>query len=74
MAGTRKPLAYRESTCTNLSVSCPYEITLYSGLEGLNTFQSSFTICMTFPFVFLKSYKYNMKSPRHAELMYGLGG
>ena len=27
---TRKPLAYRESTCTNLSVSCPYEIIVYS--------------------------------------------
>ena len=24
------PLVYRESTCTNLSVSCPYEIIVYS--------------------------------------------
>ena len=26
---TRKPLAYRESTCMNLSVSCPYTIIVY---------------------------------------------
>ena len=32
---TRKPLAYRESTCTNLSVSCPYEIIVYS--KHINT-------------------------------------
>ena len=30
---TWKPLAYRESTCTNLSVSCPYEIIVYSVLK-----------------------------------------
>ena len=34
---TRKPLAYRESTCTNLSVSCPYEIIVYSVLKHINT-------------------------------------
>ena len=30
---TRKPLAYRESTCTNQSVSCPNEIIVYSVLK-----------------------------------------
>ncbi len=34
---TRRPLAYRESTCTNLSVSCPYEIIVYSVLKHINT-------------------------------------
>ena len=34
---TRKPLAYRESTCTKLSVSCPYEIIVYSVLKHINT-------------------------------------
>ena len=28
---------YRESTCTNLSVSCPYEIIAYSVLKHINT-------------------------------------
>ena len=32
---TRKPLAYRKSTCTNLSVSCVYEIIVYSVLKHL---------------------------------------
>ena len=34
---TRKPLAYRESTCMNLSVSCTYEIIVYSVLKHFNT-------------------------------------
>ena len=38
-----KPLAYRESTCLNLSESCPYGIIIYSVLEHLNT-TSMYTI------------------------------
>ena len=34
---TRKTLANRECICTNLIVSCPYKIIVYSGLEQLNT-------------------------------------
>ena len=34
---TRKPLAYRESTCTNLCVYCPYEIIVYSVPKHINT-------------------------------------
>ena len=34
---TRKPLAYRESTCSNVSVSCPYEIIVYSVHKDINT-------------------------------------
>ena len=34
---TRKPLTYRESTCTNLSVSYLYEIIVYSVLKHINT-------------------------------------
>ena len=33
----RKPLAYRESACINISVSCPYEISVYSALEHIST-------------------------------------
>ena len=33
----RKPLVYRESSCTNLSVSCPYEKIVYSVLKHINT-------------------------------------
>ena len=32
---TRKTLAYRESTCMNLSVTCPYEIIAYSVLKHI---------------------------------------
>ena len=32
-----KALAYQESTCTNISVSCPYEIIVYSVLKHINT-------------------------------------
>ena len=34
---TRKPLAYRESTCMNLSISCPYEVIVYSVRKHSNT-------------------------------------
>ncbi len=34
---TRKPLAYQESTWTNLRVSCPYERIIYSVLKHINT-------------------------------------
>ena len=37
MAADKDALAYRESTCTNLSVSCPYEIIIYSVLKHINT-------------------------------------
>ena len=29
-ADKRKMLAYRDTTCTNLSVTCPYEIIVYT--------------------------------------------
>ena len=34
---TMEPLAYRESTCTNISVTCPWEIIAYSVLKHINT-------------------------------------
>ena len=34
---TIKSLAYREFICTNLSVSCPYEIIVYYVLKHINT-------------------------------------
>ena len=33
MAAEKKPLACRESTCTNLIVSCSYEVIVYSVLN-----------------------------------------
>ena len=37
MAAEKEPLAYRESTCTNLSVSCPHYIIVYSVLKHIDT-------------------------------------
>ena len=34
---TRKTSAYQGSSCMNLSVSCPYEIIVYSVLKRINT-------------------------------------
>ena len=48
----RKPLAYRESTCKNLSISCPYEIIFYYVLKHINTTRMHTISRQFIPFIY----------------------
>ena len=49
---TRKSLACRDSTCTNLSVSCPYEIIVHSVLKHINTTRIHTIIWQFIPLIY----------------------